>query len=125
MVTLIITGNRVTVYLFRLLIDTVINKYTVPGIAHEHATLLIQRILFLEGTPATVTRKPEINVGKDVSEMLKNDLDIDIEYKLVKHLREVIAIGEEVKDFETRKILEVLLDGTEMDHAIGSNSRWA
>jgi bacterioferritin len=83
----------VTVYLFRLLIVTVINKYSVPGIV------------------------------KDVSEMLKNDLDI--EYKTVKHLLEIIAICEEEKDFETRKILEVLIDDTEMDHATGSNSSWA
>ena len=80
----------------------------------EHATLLIQRILFLEGTPDIVTRKPDINVGKDVPEMLKNDLEL--EYKVVDHLREVIAICEKEKDYETREILEQLLDDTEMDH---------
>ena len=80
----------------------------------EHATLLIQRILFLEGTPDMVTRKPDINVGKDVPEMLKNDLEL--EYKVVDHLREVIAVCEKEKDYETREILEQLLDDTEMDH---------
>ena len=80
----------------------------------EHATLLIQRILFLEGTPDMVTRKPDINVGKDVPEMLKNDLEL--EYKVVDHLREVISICEKEKDYETREILEQLLDDTEMDH---------
>jgi bacterioferritin len=80
----------------------------------EHATLLIQRILFLEGTPDMVTRKPDIKVGKDVPQMLKNDLDL--EYKVVDHLREVIAICEKEKDYETREILEQLLDDTEMDH---------
>ena len=40
----------------------------------EHATRLIQRILFLEGTPDLSTRKPEIKVGKTVPKMLKNDL---------------------------------------------------
>ena len=81
----------------------------------EHATKLIQRILFLEGTPDMVTRKPPIKVGKDVSEMLRNDLEI--EYLVVDHLREVIAICEQEKDYHTREILEVLLDDTEMDHA--------
>ena len=80
----------------------------------EHATLLIQRILFLEGTPDMVTRKPDINVGKDVPQMLKNDLDL--EYRVVDHLREVIAVCEKEKDYETREILEQLLDDTEMDH---------
>jgi bacterioferritin len=80
----------------------------------EHATLLIQRILFLEGTPDMVTRKPDINVGKDVPQMLKNDLDL--EYRVVDHLREVIAICEQENDYETREILEQLLDDTEMDH---------
>lgn len=81
----------------------------------EHATALIRRILFLEGTPDLVTRRPEIKVGRDVPEMLRNDLEL--EYLVVDHLREVIAICEQERDFETREILEVLLDDTEMDHA--------
>lgn len=80
----------------------------------EHATRLIQRILFLEGTPDLSTRKPEINVGKSVPKMLKNDLKL--EYLVVDHLREVIAVCEQEKDFETREILEVLLTDTEEDH---------
>ena len=80
----------------------------------EHATLLIQRILFLEGTPDLATRKPDIKVGKNVPKMLKNDLEL--EYLVVDHLREVIAICEEEQDFETREILEVLLNDTEEDH---------
>ncbi|MDP1270946.1 ferritin-like domain-containing protein, partial [Klebsiella pneumoniae] len=48
-------------------------------IAHEfddekgHAKLMIERILFLGGTPDLVTREP-IHVGKTVPEMLQNDL---------------------------------------------------
>ena len=80
----------------------------------EHATRLIQRILFLEGTPDLVKRKPEIKVGKDVKEMLKNDLAL--EYRVVDHLREVIAVCEQKQDYETREILEVLLTDTEEDH---------
>jgi bacterioferritin len=46
--------------------------------------------------------------------MLKNDLAL--EYKVVDHLREVIAVCEQEKDYETREILEALLDDTERDH---------
>lgn len=81
----------------------------------EHATKLIQRILFLEGTPDLSTREPAINVGKDVPEMLKNDLKL--EYRVVDHLREVIAVCEQKQDYETREILEALLNDTEEDHA--------
>lgn len=79
-----------------------------------HATMLIQRILFLEGTPNLEKRKPEIKVGENVTKMLKNDLDL--EYLVVDHLREVIAVCETEKDFETRKVLQVLLNDTEQDH---------
>ena len=81
----------------------------------EHATRLIQRILFLEGTPDMTKRIPEIKVGKTVPKMLKNDLKL--EYLVVDHLRDVIAICEKEGDYETREILEVLLDDTEEDHA--------
>ena len=80
----------------------------------EHATRLIQRILFLEGTPDLSARVPEINVGKNVQKMLKNDLKL--EYMVVEHLRDVIAVCEVEKDFETREILEGLLTDTEEDH---------
>jgi bacterioferritin len=80
----------------------------------EHATRLIQRILFLEGTPDLTKRIPEIKVGKTVPKMLKNDLKL--EYLVVDHLRDVIAFCEKEGDFETREILEVLLDDTEEDH---------
>ena len=81
----------------------------------QHASRLIERILFLEGTPDLGTRKPEIKVGKNVPKMLKNDLNL--EYLVVDHLREVIAVCEQEKDFETREILEQLLYDTEVDHA--------
>jgi len=81
----------------------------------EHAARLIQRILFLEGTPDLGKRIPEIKVGKTVPKMLKNDLKL--EYLVVDHLRDVIAICEKEGDYETREILEVLLEDTEEDHA--------
>lgn len=89
-------------------------------IAHEfddekaHAAQLIQRILFLEGTPDMVTREA-IKIGKDVKEMLSNDLQL--EYDVTEALKEVIALCEKEQDYQTREILRQMLDDTEMDHA--------
>lgn len=80
----------------------------------QHADALIKRILFLEGTPDVATRQP-LNIGKDVPQMLKNDLDLEL--AVIKHLREVIAYCEKVQDYITRDILVPMLDDTEQDHA--------
>lgn len=79
----------------------------------QHAAKLIERILFLEGTPDLVTRVP-INVGNDVPSMLQSDLNL--EYKVVEDLRNVMALCEELKDYQTRDMLQGLLDDTENDH---------
>ena len=89
-------------------------------IAHEfedekgHAKSLIERILFLEGTPDMVTREG-LNIGQDVPAMLRSDLQI--EYDVAARLKEVMALCEEKRDFETRHILQALLEDTEVDHA--------
>ncbi|MCG6868609.1 MAG: bacterioferritin [Gammaproteobacteria bacterium] len=80
----------------------------------EHASRLIERILFLEGTPNMEASVP-LRVGKDVPEMLGNDLEIEIQ--VVSALREAIAACESAGDYQTREILEVLLADTEEDHA--------
>ncbi len=88
-------------------------------ISHEmaeeqsHADLLIKRILFLEGKPNLTQRDPLL-VGETVPEMLRNDLTY--EYKVIPHLRTVMAFCESVQDFETRDILLKLLKDTEEDH---------
>lgn len=79
-----------------------------------HADALIKRILFLEGTPDVATREG-LNIGKDVAEMLKNDLGLEME--VVKNLKEAIACCESANDYQTREILAVLLRDTEEDHA--------
>jgi bacterioferritin len=79
----------------------------------EHATALVQRILFLEGTPDVASREA-LDIGKDVPSMLSSDLAI--EYDVGKQLKEAIALCEVEKDFQTREILEVLLKDTEEDH---------
>lgn len=80
----------------------------------EHCKWLIQRILFLEGTPDMVTREP-IKVGHDVPSMLKNDLEV--EYSVVANLKEVMSLCEKEQDYVTRDILLKMLDDTEIDHA--------
>ena len=88
-------------------------------ISHEmedetgHADLMIKRILFLQGTPNLAKREP-INVGKDVEEMLKNDLAL--EYSVVKNLKDAIALCETEQDYETRAMLVKQLEDTEEDH---------
>ncbi len=79
-----------------------------------HAEMLIRRILFLEGTPNLAVRDP-LKIGKDVPEMLRNDLALEI--AVVDALKEAIAHCETVRDFQTREILEQMLDDTEEDHA--------
>lgn len=79
-----------------------------------HADALIKRILFLEGVPDLSVQDP-LHIGKTVPEMLQNDLDL--EYQVVAALKKSIAICEEERDFQTREILEVMLEDTEEDHA--------
>lgn len=89
-------------------------------VAHEfddemgHASALIERILFLEGTPDMSSRK-SIDVGKDVPEMLKSDLKL--EYSVVDSLKDAIRVCEKERDYHSREVLEKLLEDTEMDHA--------
>ncbi|PWC56365.1 bacterioferritin [Azospirillum sp. TSO22-1] len=79
----------------------------------EHADKLIKRILFLEGTPDVASRAP-LNIGKDVPEMLRNDLAYELQ--VVAELKEAIAHVEQEQDYDTRRILVELLEDTEEDH---------
>lgn len=89
-------------------------------IAHEvqdetnHADALIKRILFLEGFPDLSKREP-LNVGHTVEAMIQNDLALELQ--VVADLRRVMALCESVQDFQTREILQVMLEDTEHDHA--------
>ncbi|MFN6970245.1 MAG: bacterioferritin [Rheinheimera sp.] len=79
-----------------------------------HASLIIERILFLEGTPDMVTRDG-LQVGKDVPSMLQNDLNV--EYAVGALLKKTMALCEAQQDYVTRAMLQQLLDDTENDHA--------
>ncbi|MCB1986198.1 MAG: bacterioferritin [Burkholderiales bacterium] len=80
----------------------------------QHADLLIKRILLLEGVPA-VGNRSLLRIGKDVPEMLKNDLEL--ERSVIIALRNAIALCEQERDYQTREILEAMLAETEEDHA--------
>lgn len=88
-------------------------------IAHEmqdetaHADQMIKRILFLGGMPDLTHREP-LHVGHTVTDMLQNDLNL--EYAVVKALRDGIALCEAENDFETRQMLLRQLEDTELDH---------
>lgn len=79
----------------------------------QHASALIKRMLFLEGTPDMTVREP-LQVGATVPDMLANDLALEL--RVVAALRDVIAYCETVSDFQTREILCQLLEDTEEDH---------
>jgi len=88
-------------------------------IAHEvqdetaHATALIQRILFLGGTP-DLSQRESLHVGQSVPEMLQNDLAVELQ--VITALREVMSFCEAMQDYVTREILQVMLKDTEDDH---------
>ena len=80
----------------------------------QHARALIQRILFLEGTP-DLSKRLALKVGKTVPQMLEND--VSVEYHVVGELKKAIAACEKAQDYVTRDMLQVQLEDTEMDHA--------
>ena len=79
-----------------------------------HASLLIERILFLEDTPDLSQQDP-IRVGKTVPEMLQYDLDY--EYEVIANLKEAMAVCEQEQDYQSRDLLLKILADTEEDHA--------
>lgn len=79
-----------------------------------HASMLIERILFLEGTP-DLSKRHGLNIGSTVPEMLESDLQL--EYSVDKALKAAIKLCEEEQDYHTRELLESQLADTEEDHA--------
>lgn len=79
----------------------------------QHAAWLIERMLFLEATP-DLSQPDAIKVGKNVPEMLRNDLEL--EYKVLAELKEAIRVCEREQDYQTREVLLKILADTEEDH---------
>ena len=74
----------------------------------EHAELLIERILYLEGTPKMEGGEPA-HVSADVREVLQRDLQLEVSG--IADLREGIATAERTGDSVSRELMvEILTD---------------
>jgi bacterioferritin len=78
----------------------------------QHADRIIERILFLEGTP-NISAYDKITIGPDVKQQLDNDLALEVAALVV--LRDGIKTCVEAADDASRELLEhILVD--EEDH---------
>src|SRR5579864_2526442 len=71
-----------------------------------HAEKLMNRILFLDGTPNMTDIGP-IKIGKNVKAQLENDLALELD--AVKHLNGAIKFAAEVGDNASRALFEEIL----------------
>ena len=78
----------------------------------KHADAVIERILFLEGTP-NLSVYDQINVGKTVREQLDNDLSLEI--GALKVLNDGVKICDDASDVTSRQFLEGIMKDEE-DH---------
>ncbi len=76
----------------------------------KHAEALIERILFLEGTP-NMTKYQQITIGQTVPEMLKNDLNL--EAGAVVMYNKFIDIAAKAGDNGTAELLKKILKDEE------------
>jgi bacterioferritin len=79
----------------------------------KDADSLIERILYLEGLP-NLQKLGKINVGENVPEMLK--LDLDVEKNAIATLNRGIELSRKKGDNGSAELLEDILEGEE-DHA--------
>ena len=121
-------NDKVLAVLNDLLADelTAINQYVVHGEMAEnwgygklkklvggraitemkHAERLIERILFLEGTPIVSKLNP-IRIGADIPKQFTNDLVAEM--MAVKNYNKAITVAMEAGDNATKEILEAIL----------------
>lgn len=78
----------------------------------KHAEKLIERILFLEGTP-DLNELPKLTIGKDVKQQLQNDLAL--EQGAVAAYNDAIKTCEKLGDYGSSELLEEILKDEE-DH---------
>jgi bacterioferritin len=76
----------------------------------KHADAVIERILFLEGTP-NMQRLHHVRIGEDAIE--QHRLDLAMELEAVERYNRTIALCIEKKDGGTREILEHILKSEE------------
>lgn len=76
----------------------------------QHAQLLIDRILFLEGVPE-IARYNVIRAGTDVKDQLEADLEVELDAS--KTYNEAAEICRKEKDAATREIVEQIIRESE------------
>jgi bacterioferritin len=76
----------------------------------KHADKLSERIFFLDGLP-NFQSLGKLRIGESVEEVLRADLDL--EYDALPLLKEAIAHCESVRDYNSRELLEEILDSEE------------
>lgn len=75
----------------------------------KHAEVLMERILFLDGTPSMMPL--ELKVGKSVKEMIENDLALEL--GAVRQYNDAVALATKEGDNGSRDLLVVLLKDEE------------
>src|SRR5580765_5146843 len=76
----------------------------------KHAEILIERILFLDGTP-TLTDPMTLTIGKNVKEQLESDLKLEV--GAVKMYNDFVKLCREEGDNASRELFEQLLKDEE------------
>jgi bacterioferritin len=76
----------------------------------KHADALVERILFLDGLP-NLQNLGKLLIGEDIEEILKCDLQLEQSSLIT--LREGISLCEQHADYNSRELLEKILDGEE------------
>ncbi len=76
----------------------------------KHADAIIERILFLDGTP-NMQRLAPVRVGEDAVEQHKLDLELELDARL--RLNETITLAHDKSDAGTRELLEGVLEDEE------------
>jgi bacterioferritin len=76
----------------------------------KHAEMLIERILFLDGTP-TLTELMRLNIGQNVKEQIESDLQLELNAVLMYNAS--IRIARDEGDNASRELFERLLKDEE------------
>ncbi|MFT5083405.1 MAG: bacterioferritin [Lentisphaeria bacterium] len=76
----------------------------------QHADMLIERILFLEGLP-NLQHLGKLHIGENTKEMLQCDLKLEL--IAIPDLRDAIEYCESVRDYVSRDLFQKILDNEE------------
>jgi bacterioferritin len=76
----------------------------------KHAEKLIERLLYLEGTP-NLSELPNLSIGKDVKQQLENDLTLEL--SAVAAYNEALATARKAGDNGSADLLQDILEDEE------------